>query len=125
MFAAVDHQVVSGTVAMYRMEHIVILCEFGRSVVIFTFAVLIVRVIAAAAFHTTMHPLLIHLVDEFDLLLIIEVIDRSIFHLNLWVSHLQAHSLQGIQITYSQFIGMADLTCLQEMDEELLDEVDG
>jgi len=79
VFTTVDHQVISTAFAMDSMEHIVILCKFWRTIVVSAFAMIVVRMVATATFHTAMHPFFFHSLHKFVLLVIIEVADLSIF----------------------------------------------
>jgi len=70
--AVVDHEVVSQTLTVNRVKSVVILGIFGWTVIFFAFAVFIMRVVAAATFHATMHPLLAYFMYKLNFLLVIE-----------------------------------------------------
>ena len=86
------HQLISRTVAMNGMKHVVKLSVFGWAVVKLTFAVLIMGMVAATAFQAAVNPLLVHFVYELNLLLIIEVVNRSGFRLAFIFFELYADS---------------------------------
>lgn len=63
--AFMQHQVLSTTITMNGVKFIVILCELCWAIVAVALTVFMVWVIATTTLHTTVHVLLICLVDEF------------------------------------------------------------
>lgn len=99
------------------MVLVVIFCELRRTCVSSIVASIVMLVIAATTLEIPMHIFFIDVIDKFYLLLVeffqpTSVLDRK------------TELLEFVQVCDRTLVGLFDVACLDQVDEELLDEVD-
>jgi hypothetical protein len=93
---------------MYCMKFIMILCEFGWTVISVALACWVVKVITTATLHSTMHVLLIGFVNEVFLGRVQLIVHIGMFETN--------------RVGEGLLVGLTDVASFRQKRKELFDE---